>query len=304
MLDAKLRLLLIFSSEADSRDFLANVVQHDQLRHCELDVTYQQSISQALDLLRDEGPGSFDVICFDPGALGSPTSWAREINSLRTYTADGLLLSIADPRDSDSVWKRLKASIGGTNVFSKADVLTPGSWPVFVNRIAETSERKTGKASRWEMEAVRLEQQLELQEQSTSNRFTTLNKDMAELEKRVRIIDRTLFQGPGTATPAIVTILTEMRRQILSLDRDIGRQASTQNERLDKLVHDLSETKADLEALESLQKKDNIEIKVKQLDFKHKILLVAFSVAIAVSLVWLLGLGVEEVSVLIKEILN
>jgi hypothetical protein len=303
-MDSKLKILLIFGNEGDSRDFLANVAQHEQLREYEFEITYRQTIDLAIDLMRDEGPGAFDVVCFDPDALGAPGSWGRELNFLRSHTADGLLLSIADPRDSDQVWARLKASIGGKNVYSKADVLTPGSWPSFVDKLAKTSSSKTGKTERWEIESVQLRQQLELHGQASSSRFETLDREVTELERRVRIIDQTLFQGPGTATPAVCTILTEMRRQILALDRDIGSLADTQNKRVEKLAKDLGRLKGRLDTLESEQKKEALDIRLRSLDFRHKIMLIGLLSAISALMVWLLGLGVEEVASLIRTILN
>jgi hypothetical protein len=314
-----LKIVYIDANKHDQAAFQRNVVGHSELSKVfNFEVVFFNSIQKAYQWLRTRPPIQFeqiDCVIVDPHtavgdrSLADPAAQRLLDEALRLIQDIGFdktqVIALPDSRDSDVVWGALKSRLGNEQVVEKSGAIAAGSLNALTDRLEEiVSKRSLGSGQAMQFSVIRLEARLEaIQERldgnSTGSRAEDrrLEKRVEELSKEIRIISQTLFQGPNTQTPAIITELTEMKRYALGLNRDIGSLADAHKERLIHLEDEQKALRATLSSKNDRLTEFENQRKLKREDYMFKVLLVALGAGAA----FLLSLAT---SVPIKDLLE
>lgn len=311
-----LRLVYIDKDLVDQNAFRENVAGHPEIRNLfQTKIKFLSSGKEALDWFRSRNKAALDAIdlvFFDPGEFPSSSRFVVFLKNLGIQQDQ--IIALASNENPDTVWTELKQRLGTDNVFDKRDALSAGGWEPVNNAIQSVMSRRTsGGGEALTYTVVKAEARLEV----ISEQIKALKDDLVEqenkldecveeLQSEIRIISQTLFQGPGTQQPAIVTEIVELKRYAQGLDRSIGDLAETHKERIRK-QDDRIKRLEDLDIAAKSQT-STFEHERKMEDLKHRqklsYLLYGALGALTLSLLEAVVLGGGSTAGLLEKILN
>jgi len=297
-----LRLIYVNRSKADCLSFKEAIGKHPELsRVFEMDITYFRGIREAYQWLRSQNRlvlDAVDCIFLDPETVGgrSTGNLSKAINLLQGIGfGRDRIIALPDNHETEAIWIELKDKLGEAQVFQKEDALSRDGLKTLTLRLEELmAKRSSGSGETLRYDIMRMDARLEVLITKIESRHHQHVEDVISLEEaleqlrgEVRIISQTLFQGPGTATPAIVTEITELKRYSRGLDKDIGQLAETHKARIIKVEEGLQSIERLIRDQASQVHEFEHERKMKNLDYRWQ-LLIAFGGAAGTLLIQLL----------------
>lgn len=302
----QLKILYIDDSQEDADRFREYVLGHPKLKHFKSKVFHCTSIGPAIHWLKGQGTGSVDFIILDPGAPGlNGNNLHKALQELKKYVEPDSVIALPEGSTPDIILQILKNYLGEESVYDKDQALSTVGWPQFLSQIESIVAKRSSSGSRsLEYSLLRLQTDMEMAVSEVKNRLDLISRDVDNLEDRVLKLDQTIFQGPTTESPSLITWVQELRRLIAShdkeigkLDTDIGNLATLANARFDEL-------KKEIGGLAKTQTEASLQIRLKRMDFWQRVGFLAIATLVALGLVKLAGLGIAEVLELIKAVVS
>lgn len=283
-------------SKADRDAFRRHVAGHPELsRVFEIRATYFKDFRAAYQWLRTQTALSkqiIDCVFLDPAAVGGTgtTALGKAIDLIKDQGfEDDQIIALPDAEASDALWIALKDRLGDTQVFQKEDALSLNGVQALTDKIeALMSKRSDSGNETLQYSVVRLEAKVDVLAEKVKSLqgkraedYIAITKRLDDLQDQLRILSQTIFQGPDTGAPALVTELTELKRYARGLDRDIGALAEAHKERLLKVEAGLTKLEGSQSALEQQREEFRQQRALKRIDYAWRIGLIVAGTLIA-----------------------